>query len=250
MTDYTKNFPDFYVTGVNPCPYLPDREERKLFTHLTTDKPATFVDHLLRNGFRRSQNIAYLPYCEGCTACTSIRIPAHKFHMSKSMKRVWNKNKDLVAIRVPAVTNKEQYRLFSRYITHRHLDGGMADMTMLDYAMMVEDSVADTAMTEYRATCDSEGVESGQLLGVTLTDHLQDGISLVYSFYDPDMPKRSLGSYMVMDHVRTVLRETLDYVYLGYWIDGCQKMSYKTKFSPLEALTTEGWKLFSPHEPA
>ncbi len=245
MTDYTKNFPDFYVTGVNPCPYLPDREERKLFTHLTADKPAPFIDNLLRNGFRRSQNIAYLPYCEGCTACTSIRIPVRQFQMSKSMKRIWNKNKDLVAIRVPAITNVEQYNLFTRYITQRHMDGGMADMTMLDYAMMVEDSVAETAMTEYRATSDSDGIKSGQLIGVTLTDHLQDGISLVYSFYDPNLPKRSLGSYMVMDHVRTMLHEGLDYVYLGYWIDGCKKMSYKTKFKPLEALTPEGWQPFS-----
>ena len=150
MTEQQKHFPEFYVTAPQPCPYLSGRQERKLFTHLTQDKPPTLIDNLLRGGFRRSQNIAYMPYCEGCHACVSVRVIVDEFETGRSMRRVIDRNRDIVALRRPPEPTSEQFALFRRYIDARHADGGMADMTVLDYAMMVEDSVINTFVTEYR----------------------------------------------------------------------------------------------------
>ena len=150
MSEQQKHFPEFYVTAPQACPYLPGRLERKLFTHLTHDKPPALVDNLLKGGFRRSQNIAYMPYCEGCQACISVRVVVGEFAPGRSLRRVVEANSDLVARRLQATPTSEQYSLFRAYIDARHADGGMADMTVLDYAMMVEDSIIDTFVTEYR----------------------------------------------------------------------------------------------------
>ena len=139
MTEQKKDFPDFYITAPQPCPYLPDRQERKLFTHLSREKPRHVIDHLLKNGFRRSQNIAYTPYCEGCSACTSVRIIVEDFEAKRTMRRIETRNTDLVARRLPPAPTSEQYALFRAYIDSRHGDGGMAEMSMLDYFMMVQD---------------------------------------------------------------------------------------------------------------
>ena len=150
MTEQQKKFPEFYVTAPQPCPYLPGRLERKLFTHLTHDKPPELVDRLLTTGFRRSQNIAYVPYCEGCQACVSVRVLVDEFQPDRSMRRALAKNSMLVARRSSPTPTTDQFSLFRAYIDARHSDGGMADMTMLDYRMMVEDTVIETFVTEYR----------------------------------------------------------------------------------------------------
>ncbi len=246
MTEQQKHFPEFYVTAPQPCPYLAGRLERKLFTHLTTDKPETLIDNLLKGGFRRSQNIAYMPYCEGCQACVSVRVLVDQFDMRSSMKRTVSKNRDLVAHRVPAVPTSEQYALFRDYIDARHGDGGMVDMTVLDYTMMVEDSVVETTITEYRqkpADPLSSNTAKWPLKAVALCDHLSDGISMVYSFFDPNEDARSLGTYMILEHLDYARRLGLPYLYLGYWIDGSRKMNYKTRFQPQEHLTSDGWTL-------
>ena len=150
MSEQKKDFPDFYITAPQPCPYLPDKFERKLFTHLNRDKPRGIVDHLLTNGFRRSQNIAYTPYCEGCSACTSVRVIVDRFEPGRGFERILERNGDIVARERAAVPTAEQYRLFRAYVLARHSDGGMAEMSMLDYFMMVQDSIIDTFLTEYR----------------------------------------------------------------------------------------------------
>ncbi len=246
MTEQHKNFPEFYVTAPQGCPYLPGRYERKLFTHLTHDKPPALVDNLLRGGFRRSQNVAYMPYCEGCQACVSVRVLADRFEPSRSFRRIESANADLVARRIAPRPTSEQYSLFRSYIDARHSDGGMADMTVLDYAMMVEDSIVDTFITEYRlqpSGHDAQGVrqDGWPLIAVALTDRLSDGLSMVYSFYDPELAHRSLGTFMILDHIAHARRLGLPYLYLGYWIEGSRKMSYKTRFTPQERLGTNGW---------
>lgn len=243
MTEQQKNFPEFYVTAPQPCPYLPGRLERKLFTHLTHDKPPTLVDNLLKGGFRRSQNIAYMPYCEGCQSCVSVRVAVDEFRLSRSFRRVLDANRDLGVRRIAPRPTAEQYALFRDYIDARHADGGMADMTVLDYAMMVEDSIVDTFLTEYRAPTES-GLESplaGPLMGISLCDRLSDGVSMVYSFYDTQAVRRSLGTYMILEHIEYTRGLGLPYLYLGYWIEGSRKMSYKTRFRPQERLTSNGW---------
>lgn len=244
MTEQKKNFPEFYVTAPQACPYLPGRLERKLFTHLTHDKPPALVDNLLKGGFRRSQNIAYMPYCEGCQACVSVRVLADSFVPGRSFRRILERNSDIVVRRLAPRPSAEQYALFRDYIDFRHADGGMADMTVLDFAMMVEDSIVDTFVTEYRARPEDardSRVETWPLLAVALSDRLSDGISMVYSFYDVDVPERSLGTYMILEHIEYTRRLRLPYLYLGYWIEGSRKMAYKSRFKPQEALTSNGW---------
>jgi arginine-tRNA-protein transferase len=250
MTEQRKHFPEFYVTAPQPCPYLPGRLERKLFTHLTHEKSPVLVDNLLRGGFRRSQNIAYMPYCEGCQGCVSVRVLVDKFEPSRNMRRVLETNRDLVGQRRQATPTSEQYSLFRAYIDARHADGGMADMSVLDYAMMVEDSIIDTFMTEYRlrpddgssAVASSVSSERQPLMAAALCDRLSDGISMVYSFYDPEAPRRGLGTYMILDHIAHARALGLPYLYLGYWINGSPKMSYKRRFQPQERLTSGGWQ--------
>ncbi|MEQ1648156.1 MAG: arginyltransferase [Hyphomicrobiaceae bacterium] len=248
MSEQQKQFPEFYVTAPQPCPYLPERQERKLFTHLTHEKPPVVVDNLLKGGFRRSQNIAYMPYCEGCQACVSTRVLVDGFEESRTMRKIANRNTDLVTRRLPPIPTAEQFDLFRRYIDHRHSDGGMADMTVMDYAMMVEDSIVDTFITEYRmrpADVDpadkTSRPEKWPLIAVALNDRLSDGISMVYSFYDPLLEARSLGTYMILEHLAYTRSLKQPYVYLGYWIKGSRKMSYKMRYQPQEHLTPNGW---------
>lgn len=239
MTEHKSNFPEFYITSPQPCPYLPGRLERKLFTHLTRDKPGFLIDNLLKGGFRRSQNIAYMPYCDACSACVPVRILVDEFEPRRSLRRNARDNLDLIATRMPAAPSSEQYALFRDYIAARHADGGMAEMSVLDYSLMVEDSVVETFVTEYRLKPDENG--ETPLLGVSLCDRLSDGISMVYSFFDPDVPARSLGTYMILDHVNYARAQGYPFVYLGYWIKGSRKMRYKGRFQPQERLTSKGW---------
>ncbi len=246
MTEHKTDFPQFYITAPQPCPYLPGRLERKLFTHLTRSRSGSLIDNLLKGGFRRSQNIAYMPYCETCSACVPVRILVDEFEPKRTLKKIWRTNLDILRQRTGSVPTSEQYSVFRAYLDDRHRDGGMADMSVLDYAMMVEDSVVNTQLTEYRLRGDCEdagdaGAQREPLVGVALSDRLSDGISMVYSFFDPEMKERSLGSYMIIEHVEYARSLGLPYVYLGYWIDGARKMEYKTRFRPQEQLTPEGW---------
>ena len=240
MSEHKTDFPQFYITTAQPCPYLPGREERKLFTHLSRGRSAGLVDNLLKGGFRRSQNIAYTPYCDGCSACVPVRILVEGYQPTRTFRRVIRTNEDVSAERIGAVPTSEQYSLFRDYIDNRHGDGGMADMSVLDYAMMVEDSVVNTFLTEYRVPQDSDEC-ADTLVAVSLCDQLSDGISMVYSFFDPDMPQRSLGTFMILETIDAARRLGLPYVYLGYWIKGSAKMDYKTRFTPQEVLTPDGW---------
>ena len=245
MTEQQKRFPEFYVTAPQPCPYLPGRLERKLFTHLTHDKPPDLIDRLLTTGFRRSQNIAYVPYCEGCQACVSVRVVTAEFEPNRTMRRIAQKNCRLVARRLPSKATPEQFRRFRAYIDARHGDGGMADMTMLDYRMMIEDTVIETFLTEYREKPEGASdldIDSWPLRAVALCDRLTDGVSMVYSFYDPADTAASLGTFMILEHIAFTRRIGLPYLYLGYWIDGSRKMMYKTRFHPQERLGPDSWE--------
>ena len=248
MTEHKNNFPEFYITAPQPCPYLPGRLERKLFTHLTRDKPRFLIDNLLKAGFRRSQNIAYMPYCDACSACVPVRILVDEFVQRRSLRRIARINSDLVATRMQPAPSSEQYALFRDYIDARHADGGMAEMSVLDYSLMVEDSVVETFVTEYRLRPDARGGGKSPLIAVSLCDRLSDGISMVYSFYDPSHAQRSLGTYMILDHVAYARAQGHSFVYLGYWIEGSRKMRYKNRFAPQERLTAKGWVRTDPQK--
>jgi arginine-tRNA-protein transferase len=245
VTQHSRNTPQFYLTAPSPCPYLPGQEERKVFTHLVGERAAQLNDLLTHGGFRRSQSIAYRPACDTCRACISVRVIVEDFRPTRSMRRVVERNRDVVGEMRVAVPTSEQYSVFRSYLDARHREGGMADMTVLDYAMMVEDSHVETRMIEYRQRppdSSSSALRAGRLLSVALTDALSDGLSMVYSYYDSDFSSRSLGTFMILDHIERARRMGLSYVYLGYWVQGSRKMAYKGRFLPQQRLAPEGWK--------
>lgn len=248
-------FPRFFVTAANPCPYLPGRTERKVFTELAGYNAGDLNDALGRIGFRRSQNVAYRPSCAGCTACVSVRVCAGEFTPSANQRRVIKRNADLIVeARAPWAT-EEQYALLSRYLAARHPEGGMVDMSEGDFAAMVEHSPVETCVVEYREREPSG--RPGRLVAACITDRQADGLSMVYSFFEPEgsvdeegVPARKgLGTFVILDHITRAARAALPYVYLGYWVEGSDRMAYKTRFRPLETLTPRGWRRFEPAPP-
>ena len=233
---------EFYLTATQDCPYLPGRRERKVFTFLGGEGADALNAELSARGFRRSQNIAYLPACERCSACRPVRVPTDGFD-ERPWRRVLRRNEHVTRRAVPARVTQEQFSLLRAYLDARHAGGGMTQMTILDYAAMVEQTPVDTQIYEYRD-------EDGSLLACALTDRLagqgaraaDTGLSMVYSFFDPAEPRRSLGSYMILDHVRLAREQSLRAVYLGYWVEGSPKMDYKRRFGPQEMLGREGWR--------
>ena len=250
MTQHPTQSPQFFLTAPSPCPYLEGQFERKVFTHLVGDKASEMNDLLTQGGFRRSQNIAYRPACETCRACVSVRILAQEFSASRNMRRVLQHNADLVGDMHDAEPSTEQYSLFRGYLDARHRRGGMSDMTVLDYAMMVEDTHVDTKVIEYRRRGPDTfitGKGQGELIAVALTDKMADGLSMVYSYFNPEFEERSLGTFMILDHIARARAMGLPHVYLGYWVNGSRKMNYKMRFMPQEHLGPKGWERYD-HE--
>jgi leucyl-tRNA---protein transferase len=241
-------FPRFFVTSPAPCPYLPDRSERKVFTELKGPHADSLNDALGRIGFRRSQTVAYRPSCLECAACISVRIVAGEFVPSSAQKRNLRNNRDLIATVCRPWSTSEQFELLRRYLGARHPDGGMTSMDDVDYADMVEHTPVTSYVIEYREPSD-DGVTPGRLVGACLTDKQCDGLSMIYSFYDPDHPTRSgLGNYIILDHILRATDLGLPYVYLGYWVEGSPRMQYKVRYRPLERLNRTGWECIPADE--
>jgi arginyl-tRNA--protein-N-Asp/Glu arginylyltransferase len=216
-----------------------------VFTHLVGRRAVALNNTLTESGFRRSQTIAYRPACEDCRACVSVRVCVGDFEISRNMRRVLQRNADIVGFSAPKIPTSEQYSLFRSYLDRRHRDGGMADMNMLDYNLMIEDSHVETRVIEYRRRGPDtfiNGRGEGPLLGVCLTDILADGLSMVYSFFEPELEKNSFGTFMILDHIERARRLGLPYLYLGYWVEGSPKMGYKARFQPQERLGPNGWQ--------
>lgn len=225
----------FYMTIPSPCPYLPGRMERKIFAQLDPITGPYLNNYLTHSGFRRSQNILYRPACESCQACRSLRVETQKFKPTKSMKRALSRNRDITGTVAPALATDEQFDLLSRYLNSRHAGGGMSDMDYTRYEMMVEECAAETQIIEYR---NAEEV----LIACVLIDVLMDGYSMVYSFFDPAEHTRSLGHYMILDHIDRCVQEELPWLYLGYWVQESPKMDYKARYQPAQILGVYGWQ--------
>ncbi|APG47421.1 arginyltransferase [Phaeobacter porticola] len=228
--------PQFYVTAPQPCPYLADRMERKLFTALQGDGVEQLNNSLSQQGFRRSQNVLYRPSCSECSACLSARIDVSKFTASRGQKRTLRRNAGLDRRATSPWATEDQYALFRSYLDSRHADGGMADMDVFEYAAMIEETPIRSRVVEYNDR------DTNELIAVSLTDVLEDGLSMVYSFYKPDMAQHSLGTFMILDHIEIAREAGLPYVYLGYWVPGSAKMGYKAKFTGLEVYHRGSWQ--------
>jgi len=238
-------FPRFFVTSPAPCPYLPGRSERKVFTELKGPHADQLNEALGRIGFRRSQTVAYRPSCLDCQACVSVRVPVAEFAPSSTQKRNLKRNSDLVASECRPWATGEQFDLLRKYLGTRHPGGGMAAMDEIDYADMVEHTPVTSYVIEYREP--SDGLMPGRLVGACLTDRQGDGLSMIYSFYDPEHEARTgLGNYIILDHIRRAAADGLGYVYLGYWVEGSDRMQYKIRYRPIELLGRDGWRRVSP----
>jgi len=240
-------FPKFFVTNPSPCPYLPGKVERKVFTELTGRNASELNEALGRIGFRRSQSVAYRPSCIDCTACVSVRVVAGEFDPSSTQRKLLRRHSDLEVIACKPWSTEEQYALLRRYLALRHPGGGMADMDETDFADMVEQSPVRTYMIEYREP--SKNGKPGKLVGCCLSDHQNDGLSMIYSFFDVGQDARKgLGTFIILDHIIRAARAGLPFVYLGYWVRGSKRMDYKTRFRPLERLGRDGWRRMDESE--
>ncbi len=238
-------FPRFFVTSPGPCPYLPGKNERKVFTELTGQHANELNDALGKIGFRRSQGVAYRPSCLDCSACVSVRVVADEFCPNTTQRKLMKRHADLQVSACKAWSTHEQFALLQRYLAARHPGGGMSGMDDIDYADMVEHSPVTTHVIEYREP--SDGIRPGRLVGACLTDQQADGLSMIYSFFEPDESRRpGLGNFIIIDHIVRAAKAGLPYVYLGYWIQGSKRMEYKTRFRPIERLGPNGWSRFEP----
>jgi leucyl-tRNA---protein transferase len=238
-------FPRFFVTNPGPCPYLPGKTERKVFTELNGPHSEELNDALGRIGFRRSQNVAYRPSCIDCKACISVRVLTNEFVPNATQRKILRRNDDLVVSACRPWSTSEQYDLLRRYLGQRHPEGGMSNMDDMDYADMVEQSPVKSHIVEYRAP--GQFGRPGELIGACLTDQQGDGLSMIYSFYDAQAAGRpGLGNFIIMDHILRARNAGLPYVYLGYWVQGAARMQYKIRYRPMERLGPEGWERFDP----
>lgn len=229
----------FYRSMPSPCPYIPGQIERKLFTRLDGGGTAELNATLTRAGFRRSHDIVYRPVCPACQACVPVRIATEGFLPNRTQKRILKRNADLTLVERPAIASEEQYQLFSAYQRGRHADGDMARMSFLDFRAMIQDGSADSRVLELRDRSDS-------LIGAMLVDTLSDGLSAVYSFFDPAAHRRSLGTYIVLAALTLLRRQKHPFLYLGYWIAKSRKMAYKSRFHSLQKLGPAGWVAIDP----
>ena len=234
--------PQFYVTAPQSCPYIEGRKERKLFTALQGSGAAALNDKLSKQGFRRSQNVLYRPSCADCTACLSARIVVSDFRANRTQRRIAARNAHLRREITSPWATETQFALFRRYLAARHANGGMADMDIFEFAAMIEETPIRTRVIEYWDDRGRAGGEPPALRAVCLTDVLDDGLSMVYSFYDPDCAGSSFGTQIILDHVDIAAEAGLPYVYLGYWVPGSPKMGYKAHFAALEIFKNRRWQ--------
>lgn len=227
--------PVFYLSVPAECPYLPPRVEQKLLCRLEDATAQETYDRLIRLGFRRSRHWAYRPRCEGCRACTPVRIPVDPWRPSRSQRRILARNAGLTETRAPARLREDLWTLFHRYLATRHGDGEMAAMSRDDFRRLLEDSPISSHLVVWERA-------DGTPAAACLLDEVEDGLSAVYSFFEPTPSRDSLGTYLILRLVERCRVEGRHHLYLGYWVPGAPKMDYKARFRPLEAFGPGGWQ--------
>jgi len=223
-----------YSTPPHSCAYFTDHQATTLFVDPFFQDNSMFYNYLSKQGFRRSGQFLYRPHCQQCQQCISVRIPVHSFKPRRNQRRIWQKNQDLTVSAVGSYFKQEHFELYQRYLTHRHKNGGMDNPTPESYIHFLASDWAYTTFYEFRL--------QEKLLAVAVVDLLDDSLSAIYTFFDPDYAKRSLGVYAILWEIAESQRLNLKWLYLGYWIKDCRKMSYKTDYYPLEYYYQKKWQ--------
>lgn len=227
-----------YLAQEHPCSYLPGLSARPVFIDPKVAVTAPLYSKLIEQGFRRSSTHIYRPHCGPCSACVSVRIPVQDFTPSPSQQKIIRRNQDLSVHAADSQFSEEYYALYQRYIEQRHADGDMYPASIEQFKSFLTSDLDFVRFYEFRL--------NKQLLAVAVTDVLPTGLSAMYTFFDPDDKRRSLGRYAILWQIQESLRLDLPYVYLGYWVKNCQKMSYKTQYQPLQGFIDHRWQAIPP----
>jgi len=233
--EITMNMPDIYLSPPHACEYLEGELASILFLSPEQDLDMSHYSQLVSLGFRRSGRLVYRPKCQHYQACIAVRIPVHQFHPNRQQKRCWKRNQDLEIIARPAEYQAEHYDLYLRYLRARHADGSMVDSSPDDYQDFLTCHWCETLFYEFRL--------GPRLMAVAVTDLLEEGLSAVYTFFDPDEGERSLGTFAILSQIEAAKRMNAQHLYLGYWIGKCGKMAYKSRFEPLEVFKGGRWQV-------
>ena len=243
MDEHFKNKPAnslaFFSSEPHFCSYLTDQLSTSLFADPADTMTNQIYDRLINFGFRRSGSFVYTPNCPFCSACQSVRVPVDTFSPNRSQRRARQKNADLKVIQKPAAFEQEHFELYCRYLHKRHSGSTMENPSPEDYMNFLNSEWSDTYFYEFRDTGKSD-----KLVAVAVADNLSNGLSAVYTFYEPDEEKRSLGKFAILRLIEVAKKQNLDWFYLGYWIDGCRKMQYKSEYQPAEIFYNGHWKPF------
>lgn len=223
----------FYATPPHRCNYLEDREAVTLFADPDFPKNRQLYSALANSGFRRSGMHLYIPHCNGCSACISVRIPGEEFRPSRVQRRTWKANRDIEVRVLPPLYSDEHFDLYSKYLAQRHPNGGMDNPTPETYMDFLTAPWAETVFFEMRV--------AGKLVGVAVTDILDDGLSAVYTFYDPEQARRSPGRFAILYQLEQVRLNGYKWLYLGYWIKQCERMNYKSEYQPQQVYLNNNW---------
>ena len=234
MNDHTKLI--FFASIAEPCSYLDDRNSVSAFANPHIDMDMQTYNELIQHGFRRSGGYVYRPHCPSCHECVSVRVPLKKQKFTRNELRTIRRNSDLTVTFLKGKFREEHFELYKRYINSRHNDGSMANPSKADYHRFLICDWTDTMFIEFRL--------NKQLIAVAVSDVLSTGVSAVYTFFDPEYSARSLGHFAILSQISEAKSRDLDYLYLGYWIKDCVKMSYKRRYKPLEGFINDQWVLF------
>lgn len=224
---------DLYISPEHPCHYLPEKQARTVFVDPALPMDQAMYGVLATHGFRRSGPHVYRPHCDGCHACVPLRVAVQSFVPDRTQKRVLRRNLDVRCNVRPAEFDAEHFALYIRYLAARHAQGGMDGSSESDYRQFLLSPWGKTSLLELR--------HQDRLVGVAVTDEIQGGFSAVYTFYDPDLGQRSLGTHAILMQIEEARRRGLAWLYMGYWIAASRKMAYKARFRPFETLGTDGW---------
>jgi arginyl-tRNA--protein-N-Asp/Glu arginylyltransferase len=229
----------FFATPAHDCSYLPDRQATTMFVDPKTNVDKRLYSQLTALGFRRSGSHYYRPHCENCNACIPVRLKVKEFKPDRSQRRVLKKNNDLSCRMVRACYTARYYELYARYIEERHADGDMYPPSREQFTSFLVEGTTDSWFLEI--------LDQEKLIGLAAIDKLDEGLSAIYTVFDPAYEHRSLGTFAVLWQVEEALRLDLPYLYLGYWVADCGKMNYKTRFRPIEALKDGHWQTMDAH---